>query len=183
MTSNEKIGKALNSSDLTNDQFHTDVDVVAALAFASPLGQMVQGLASAGDKYEIVPTIEELAKVMRRACNKKNMGCSTEKSRLIARQALREWLIRVCRACNGSGHRLRSYNYLSPDLSHTKADGECDHCAGTGRFSPTWDWRLNEMALPDDANQRWFEKRLSMAIDILDSAYSSARREVSKQLW
>ena len=180
MTSSERIGKALNSGNLKNDAYHIDADLIASLAFASKLGQRLQSIASAGFLEEFSPAVVELTRVLKKACNRKKMGCSKGCAEIAAKQALREWLIRICKTCNGTGQQL--YTYTTADAHVEKRKGKCDHCDGTGKFRPTWQWRMEMMELKEDASQDWWAKRIDLAKEIADDAFRAARREVTFQM-
>lgn len=177
MASNERIGAALNSGNLRSDEKHFDADLVAALAFASKLGASLQHVASGGYVAELGPAILELARVMKKACSRRKMGISYADANLAATQALREWLIRICRSCNGTGERLVDYS----GKGKATRKGQCNHCNGTGIFIPTWKWRKDMMRLDAEASQEWWDKRIELGKEIAEDAYRAARRKVTIQ--
>lgn len=182
MASNERIGQALNSKNLRQDELHTDIDVVAALAFASRLGSSLQALKSGGHFSEIHNSIYLLSITLARSGKRKRIGISRDKSEAIARQALFEWLINICRSCNGTGHRLANYS-AAPRMRSRKSSGDsCSHCNGTGIFMPTWAWRKQMMNLGPDESKHWWEKRIEFAKEIAEDAYMTAKRKVTVQL-
>lgn len=179
MSSHERIGRALNSKNLRQDEHHTDADVVAALAFAPQLGASLQALFSAGHTEELSRTVFLLTNTLVRAGRRKRIGFGHRRAETIAQQALLEWTVKVCRSCNGTGSRLASYSF---DAEPVRA-GSCLHCEGTGVFVPLWSWRAQLMQVSDqDPSQDWWEKRLDLAREIIDDAYSTARRKVAAQL-
>lgn len=177
MSSNERIGSALNSSNLKMDELHSDADVVAALAFANKLGIALQHIGSAGQHADINTAVAMLARVLQKACARKKMGISNANAVLAARQALVEWLIRICRTCSGTGEQLLSY--AEPGRNRR---GQCRHCNGTGLFVPQWKWRRQHMELDEGASGDWWDKRINLAKEIAEDAYRSARRKVAVQL-
>jgi hypothetical protein len=179
MASHERIARALNSSNLKQDEQHFDADVVAALAFAPQLGASIHALVLAGHQEEAPRTIRLLTQTLIRAGRRKRIGFGSQRAEVVARQALLEWVIRVCRACNGSGRRLVSYSH---DAEQPTQEDSCSHCEGTGVFTPTWAWRHASMELPPEAEQGWWEKRLDLAKEIMDDAFRSTRRKVTSQL-
>lgn len=180
MSSHERIGRALNSHNLRSDEHHSDADVVAALAFAPQLGASLQLLISAGHTEEVGRTIEYLTLTLVRAGRRKRIGFGKMRAETIARQALLEWTIRVCRACNGTGSKLVSYSH---DAAPVKANDSCDLCDGTGMFLPLWEWRAVLMDINDqDPAREWWEKRIELAKEIIEDAFSTARRRVTAQL-
>lgn len=182
MASNERIGQALNSKNLKQDELHSDIDVVAALAFASRLGSSLQSLKSAGHLNEIGNSIYLLSITLSRAGRRKRIGISKDKAEVVARQALLEWLINICRSCNGTGHKLSSY--AAPPLHKPKRNSSdsCSHCNGTGIFMPSWSWRKQMMNLGPDDSKQWWEKRIEFAKEIAEDAYMAAKRKVTVQL-
>lgn len=180
MATHERIGQALNSKNLRQDEHHADADVVAALAFAPQLGASLQFLISAGHAEEGVRTVEYLTHTLIRAGRRKRIGFGKMRAETIARQALLEWTIRVCRACNGTGNKLASYSH---DADHVKAGDSCDLCDGTGMFLPLWEWRAGLMQINDqDPAREWWEKRIDLAKEIIEDAFATARRRVTSQL-
>lgn len=176
MPSHERIGSALNSGNLRSDELHFDADLVAALAFASKLGIKMQHLGSGMYESELTPAVVELTRVLKKACLRKRLGISYEDANMAAKQGLCEWLIRICRACNGSGQRLLDYS------GKQARKGQCSHCSGTGVFVPTWKWRRDVMGLDREASRDWWDKRIALAKEIAEDAYQSARRKVNVQL-
>lgn len=180
MTSSERIGSALNSGNLKMDDLHADADLIAALAFVSRLGQRLQHVASGGYMSELGPAINELARVLKKACSRKRMGLSMEDAHIVATQAMREWLIKICRTCNGTGERLMSYAATG---GKQQRKGQCPHCSGTGLFIPTWRWRRDVMAIhAREVPREWWEKRIELGKEIAEDAYRSAQRKVSIQM-
>ena len=180
MSSHERIGRALNSHNLRSDEHHVDADVVAALAFAPQLGASLQFLISAGHAEELDRTIGYLTHTLIRAGRRKRIGFGKMRAETIAKQALLEWTIRVCRACNGTGIKLASYSH---DAEPVRAADSCHLCDGTGLFLPLWEWRCDLMQVSDqDPSREWWEKRIELAKEILEDAYSTARRKVTAQL-
>jgi hypothetical protein len=178
MASNERIGAALNSGNLRNDETHFDADLVAALAFVSKLGSQLQHVASGGYVSELQPAIDELARVIKKACSRRKMGISWSDANAAATQAMREWLIRICRSCNGSGERLVDYSGAGKPMRK----GQCNHCNGTGIFIPTWKWRKEVMRLDAEASQEWWDKRIELGKEIAEDAYRAARKKVTFQV-
>lgn len=179
MPSNERIGSALNSGNLRSDELHFDADLVAALSFASRLGVKLQHIASGGYLMELNPAVDELARVLKKSCVRKKLGLSYQDAKIAATQGLREWLIRICRSCNGSGERLADYS----GLGKPARKGQCNHCNGSGIFVPTWRWRKDVMGLGADASKDWWDKRIELAKEISEDAYRSARRKVDFHLF
>lgn len=180
MASHERIGQALNSKNLKQDEQHFDVDVVAALAFAPQLGASLQSLISAGHLEELDRTLTLLTATLLRAGRRKRIGFGKMRAESIAKQALVEWVIRICRACNGTGYRLVSYEV---DAEQPKQNDGCLHCEGTGLFMPTWEWRATLMQVTDeDPAREWWEKRIDLGKEIIEDAFRSARRKVTAQL-
>lgn len=180
MATHERIGRALNSSNLRQDEQHFDADVVAALAFAPQLGASLQALISAGHRDELWRAVSLLTDTLLRAGRRKRIGFGKLRAETIAKQALLEWTIRICRSCNGSGRRLALYTF---DADQPKKDDSCPHCDGTGLFMPVWEWRAQSMGLGDqDPAPHWWEKRIDLAKEILDDAYRVACRRVTDQL-
>lgn len=178
MTSNERIGAALNSKNLRSDELHFDADLVAALSFASKLGINLQHVVSGGYLTDVNPAVVELTRVLKKACGRRRLGMSYHHAQLVSTQALREWLIRICRSCNGSGERLADYSGANKPMRK----GQCSHCNGTGIFIPTWKWRKEVMGLDADASRDWWDKRIEFAKEIAEDAYRSARRKVDMHL-
>lgn len=176
MTSNERIGAALNSGNLRSDELHFDADLIAALAFVSKLGSQLQHVASGGHYAELAPAVRELTRVLKKACGRKKMGISWSDAELASLQAMREWLIKICRTCNGTGQRLLDYS------GKTQRVGQCNHCSGTGLFIPTWKWRKEVMGLDAEASEDWWDKRVELGKQIAEDAYRSARRKVHIQV-
>lgn len=180
MPSHERIGQALNSKNLTQDSTHFDADVVAALASAPELGASLQIFLSAGQSEEAPRVIRLLAQTLLRAGRRKRIGFGRDRAEIIARQSLYEWCIKLCRACNGTGYRLVSYHV---GVEQPKREDECLHCDGTGHFMPTWEWRVDTMAISDQEPVRdWWEKRIDLAKEIIEDAFRVARRNVTRQL-
>ena len=181
MASNERIGTALNSKNLKSDETHFDADLVAALAHASKLGSSLQMAISAGFNEELAPAAEELARVLKKACRRRNWGIGWKAAKVAAQQALVEWILEVCRACNGTGKTLLNYSIDAADQTDQK-ERECPVCNGTGQFIPEWGWRADQMGLDLSDSSGWCGKRIDLAKEIAGDAYRTARRQVSKQL-
>lgn len=184
MPSHERIGRALNSSNLRSKSFHGDVDVVAALAFASALGSSLQSLRSAGNDSELKQSIELLSHALVRGLRHKKIGINRGTAVVVAKQALLEWMIQICKLCNGSGKVLADYSGKPPALKGSGLNS-CLHCEGTGLFHATWGWRQQMLGLiPQDQSRSssWYEKRIDLAKSIAQEAYVSAKRKVSAQL-
>lgn len=180
MTTHERIGQALNSQNLRQDRHHTDADVVAALAFAPQLGASLQSLISAGQHAEAGNTLRLLTVTLLRAGRRKRIGFGKLRAETIARQALLEWMIRICKSCNGTGFRLVSYTF---EAEQPKQGDSCSHCEGTGVFMPTWEWRAQTMSVHDqDPAREWWEKRIDLGKEIIEDAFRAARRKVTVQL-
>lgn len=183
MATNERIGSALNSGNLRADELHHDIEIVAALAFASRLGSTLQALRSAGHNSELQNSIELLSNTLIRAGRRKRIGIGQDRAAVIAQQALLEWMIRICKACNGTGTKLQSYAPPTKfNVPRRKQSDSCWHCNGTGLFMPSWKWRSQMMKLGPDESRDWWEKRIEFAKEIADDAYASARRKVTQQL-
>lgn len=183
MASNERIGRALNSNNLRQDELHSDVDVIAALAFASRLGSSLQSLKSGGHLNQLPDSVYLLSLALIRSGRRKRIGISRDKAEMVSRQALLEWLIQICRSCNGTGHKLSDYT-VKPvrHLRKKNSDDMCPHCNGTGKFMPTWAWRRQMMSLNGEESKAWWEKRIEFAKEIADDAYHGAKRKVTVQL-
>jgi hypothetical protein len=181
MPTHERIGAALNSRNLRADALHSDIDVVAALAFASRLGASLQALRSAGHNNVLDESIRLLSGTLVRAGRRKKIGISPGKAATVARQALLEWMIRICVTCGGSGMRLKSYSVLV-EAPGPRQSEECPHCDGSGLFVPTWKWRAQTMGLGPGESPDWWSKRIDLGKLIADDAFSAARRSVSRQL-
>lgn len=171
MSSNERIGSALNSTNLKSDETHFDTDYIASLALANKLGRKLQHLKSGGYDEELYPAIIELAKVLRKSCNRKKIGLSKDNALLISKQALKEWLIKICRNCNGTGQLQPLYS------AEEFQGGECSHCQGTGIFKPVWKWRKSQMKL-ESGDSEWWDKRIELGKEICEDAYRSAQTKV-----
>ena len=182
MASNERIGQALNSKNLKQDDLHSDIDVIAALAFASRLGSSLQSLKSGGHLNELSKSIYLLSVTLSRSGRRKRINISKDKAEIVARQALLEWLIHICKTCNGTGHRLSDYSAKIPQRPKRNSSDSCYHCNGTGLFIPTWSWRKQMMNLGPDEQKIWWEKRLEFAKEIAEDAYITAKRKVTVQL-
>ena len=180
MTSSERIGTALNSKNLKNDELHNDADIVAALGFANRLGSKLQRVRSGGSTSDMYPAVVHLAVTLKKACRNKRMGISNEAAFKCAEQGLREWLVHICRSCNGTGERLLDYSGVTPGKKRTM--GTCNHCNGTGMFVPLWSWRKQVMALTEEVSGAWWEKRIELAKEIAEDAYRSAQRKVTAQM-
>lgn len=178
MTSNERIGSALNSKNLKSDELHSDADVLAALAFANRLGIMLQHVRSGGHMNSVRTAIDQLSSTLRRACKRKRMGISNEAARICAEQALREWIVGICRSCNGTGERLMDYT----GTAKKRIKGICPHCSGSGMFVPLWSWRRSVMRPTGDMGEDWWVKRLELTKEIIEDAYRSAQRKVTQQM-
>lgn len=179
MTSSERIGMALNSKNLKSDELHNDADIIAALGFANRLGSKLQRI-RAGGEMDFYPAVIHLAATLRKACRNKRMGISNEAAFKCAEQGLREWLVHICRSCNGTGERLLDYSGIKPGKKRTL--GTCTHCSGTGLFVPLWSWRKGVMRLDAEASDAWWEKRVDLAKEIAEDAYRSAQRKVTAQM-
>lgn len=178
MPSNERIGLALNSKNLRSDETHVDSDLVAALAYASSLGGTLQMLVSGGYNEEMAKAATELARVLKKACRRRNWGMSWDAAQKAAKQGLAEWMIGCCRGCNGSGKTLLNYGIDEAD----QKEEQCLICEGTGAFIPTWDWRVEVMSLREADSAVWWGKRIELAKEIADDAFNTARRQVTKQM-
>ena len=172
MSINERIGSALNSKNLKFDETHFDTDYVISLGLANKLGIKLQHLKSGGYDEEIYPAILELTRVLRKSCNRKKIGLSKDNALLISKQALKEWLIKICRNCNGTGQLQPLYS------SEEFKGGECSHCSGTGIFKPVWKWRKSQMKLKSGEDQEWWDKRIELGKEICEDAYRSAQAKV-----
>lgn len=183
MPSNERIGRALNSNNLRSDSQHSDIDIVGALAFTSQLGAALQALYSAGHQIELPRTIELLARTMIRSARRKRIGISLEDARLVSKQALLEWHVRICRFCNGTGAKIASYT-IDAENSQITDGNSCSHCTGTGELVPAWSWRAQSMfgSAHADQDPEWWEKRIDLAREIAEDAYRAAGRRVTTQL-
>lgn len=211
MAIDERIGRALNSSNLKNDEHHVDVDIVGALAFTSQLGASLHQYFTAGHSAEYWSTVRHLSGTLSRVCRRKRLGLSQADSTIVARQALLEWDLRNCRACNGTGVRLLSYaapneesalpaesqlppaggsvrvvkvgDEQSQDSDRQRVDS-CSHCDGTGLFNPLWSWRAGRMEVPEsgDGEEEWWGKRLDLAKEIIEASMRAASRKVAAQV-
>lgn len=184
MPSNERIGRALNSHNLRSDEQHSDIDIVGALAFSSPLGASLQALFSAGHQIEMPRAVELLSRTLIRASRRKRIGLSVRAAGIVSRQALIEWHLRVCRFCNGTGKKLLSYS-AEPDRAQQTDGDKCAHCNGSGEIEPTWAWRAKQMfdsATVEQQSEDYWTKRLDLAREIAEGAYRAAGRRVSRQL-
>ena len=209
MSIDERIGRALNSTNLKNDSHHTDVDIVGALAFASELGASLHQLFTAGHLYEYFAAVRHLSNTLFRVCRRKRLGISRNDATVVARQALLEWDLKICRGCNGTGSRLLSYSAAAelepadpgaqalervppkycasnaePPLSNSgnqQGVACCPLCDGTGMFAPLWSWRREQMNLPlDEADaEEWWAKRVDLARGIIDTAMRAASGAVA----
>ena len=185
MPSHERIGRALNSSNQRSQSFHGDVDVVAALAFASALGSSLQSLRSAGNDSELAKSIGLLSHALIRALRHKKIGINRETAVVVSKQALLEWMIQICKLCNGSGKVLSNYSGKSEPALKAGGSNSCLHCEGTGLFFPTWGWRNQMLGLGSqnqNKNSSWYAKRIDLAKELAQEAYVSAKRKVSAQL-
>ena len=174
MSSNERIGTALNSSNLKTDDTHFDSEIIASLSFASKLGIMLQHMKSGNYITDYVKTSKELSKVLKKSCVRKKLGISYSVSLIVSQQALKEWLINICKFCNGTGHKIPMYS------NEEFKSGECKYCAGTGIFKPVWKWRKSQMKLVS-GDSDWWDKRISLGKEICDDAYRSAQAKVKIQ--
>ena len=182
MTSNERIGQALNSKNLRSDEHHADIDVVAALAFTSKLGASLQHLRSGGQYEEIGDSINLLAITFSRSSRRKRIGVNVRDAEIISKQALLEWMIQICKTCNGTGNSLNNYGAPTVTTPKRNSNDSCYHCSGSGMFMPAWSWRKSQMKLTGDVSREWWEKRIEFAKEIANDAYTAARRKVSVQM-
>lgn len=180
MTSSERIGTAINSKNLRSDELHMDVDVIAALARASNLGASLHHLRSGGQLGEFGAASQATERVLVKACRRKRMGISRDASKKCSAQALYEWMINVCKLCNGTGSKLLNYSVL--EVGEKVESGDCPHCQGSGIFMPIWSWRKKSLGLKGDVSEGWWEKRIELAKEIIEDAYRSANRRVGSQL-
>jgi len=176
MASHERIGSALNSGNLRSDEIHTDVDVVGALGFANRLGAELQHLCSAGQLSSFSRAVALLADTTRRSMRRKKMGISAVDAAKVSCQALKEWLVRACYVCNGTGEVLLNYR------GEEGQKGRCPSCNGTGLYIPTWHERRHHMGLGADEESGWWEKRVDLAKEIAEDAYRSAKARVSFEM-
>ena len=184
MASNERIGRALNSRNLKSDEQHSDIDVIGALAFSSPLGSSLQALFSAGHQIEMPRAVELLSISLIRASRRKRIGMSAKAAEIVSRQALIEWPLKVCRFCNGTGKKVHSYSAKTDVEQQTDGDS-CSHCTGSGEIEPTWEWRAKQMfdsASVEQHSEGYWTKRLDLAREVAEDAYRAAARRVSRQL-
>lgn len=177
MASHERIGAAINSGNLRSDETHSDVDIVGALGFANRLGAELQHLCSAGQLTSFSRAASLLADTLRRSMRRKKMGISANDAELVANQALKEWLVRACYVCNGSGEVLLNYRG-----GEDGTRGMCPSCNGTGLYLPTWHERRHHMGLGVDAEKDWWEKRVDLAKEIAEDAYRSAKSKVTLEM-
>ena len=123
VTSNERIGSALNSKNLKSDELHSDADVVAALAFANRLGISLQHIRSGGHINSATTAVSQLSVTLKRACKRKRMGISNEAAARCAEQALREFISGLNLPADVRSRMLamtpRSYIGLAQSLAKT----------------------------------------------------------------
>lgn len=176
MTSSQRIGRALNSSDLRSDETHEDVDVLAALAFSPTLGSLLHRLSTANDASAFTPAAEAVARQLYRALRKKRHRVDRSAATAVATQALKEWAIGICIQCNGTGRALLEY---VPGADNREAD--CGECRGTGLFRVRWPELRTAVGGMDEDRDRW-EARFTIARGLIDDAYRICRHSVTKQL-
>lgn len=96
-----KYARSVNSSSLTDDERHHQLDALAAVALSSEYGSLFFRAKYADDKG----SIPELIRVWRDQIAKKAKRQRwTQNARVVADESLLYWLDDVCRVCDGKGY-------------------------------------------------------------------------------
>lgn len=161
------IAHALNSHDLSpSDLRETDVDRLAALAFADPLGAALWRIKWGGDKNSLPRATALLVRNSRHVCSDRTM-----RHRLCV-AALNEWLDERCRRCRGRGHLA---------ATATAPVRLCQPCGGTGKARRSDANRARGLGLELSVYRKW-ERRFAAVQSIIVDAELRAFRDIRRQL-
>lgn len=121
----QRYSKATQSSDLTDDQWHTQTDILAAVALSSALGTLLFRVKYANDATTYPTLLEKWLVIVGKKAALRSWP-SHIKITVVAEQSLRHWLHDVCETCAGKGYKVMEG---APILS----DEPCKGCHGTGK--------------------------------------------------
>lgn len=120
----QRYAKAVGSSDLKNDEYHADTDVLAAVALSSKLGATLFRVKYFNDPHSYRQLLDDWSRLVRHKAAQRNWPPSVD-TRDVANRSLRYWFQNTCARCDGLG-----YDKVpgTPMLS----DKACSRCGGSG---------------------------------------------------
>lgn len=133
----ERYAKAVNSSDLRDDERHHSTDVLIAMAMASRMGSLLHRAKHGGDQHSILPLLEAWREMCQARSVKGRWQAVYEE---VADISLWHWLDDICRTCHG-----RKYE-VTPDTP-VLADIICPDCNGDGRKKLQCDEQIRVLVL------------------------------------
>jgi hypothetical protein len=120
-----RYARATQSNNLKSDEFHHDVDSLAAVAMSTELGSMLFRVKFANDATSYVKLAQTWEwEVKKRAAL---AGWPVHvKDETVAKTSLKHWLNDLCPACTGKGVQKKAFE-------ETLSDDACEVCEGGGK--------------------------------------------------
>lgn len=131
-----RYARAVQSNNLKSDEFHHDVDSLAAVAMSTELGSMLFRVKFANDHTSYV----KLAQTWEWEVKKRAALAQWPihiKDETVAKTSLKHWLNDLCPACTGKGVQKKAFE-------ETLSDDPCEVCEGTGKRPVECEPRIKE---------------------------------------
>lgn len=122
----QKYARAIGSSNLQDDQFHHNTEVLAAAALCRDLGTKLFRVKYANDATTYQALLEDWREIVAKKAVLRAWPADVS-PRKIARLSLNHWLNDVCQACTGRG-----YDAVK-GVPTVLSDIPCRACGGTAR--------------------------------------------------
>lgn len=121
----QRYARAVGSTDLHNDEYHSDTDVLAAVALSSALGATLFRVKYFNDPHSYYRILDDWRRLVARKAALRHWPEHIDVDE-VARRSLRYWLHDRCAECDGRGY------YPVPGTPML-SDKACRRCGGSGR--------------------------------------------------
>lgn len=142
----EAVGRALNSSDLSQQEYETAVDRVGALARATDLGRALFHWGYAGDETASRSAFKHLIRKAQRRTRVYKHHKEYPLLERVVKLVLYEWKYQGCIACGGAGE------FVDEDK---KLKIVCQNCRGSGKKRYSDSERIEALQVDVFTYKRW----------------------------
>lgn len=169
----ERYSHSVGSSNLKDDEHHTDTAVLAAVALSSPFASLLFRVKYADDKSSYKQLRTEWIERVTDKADRVHWPTRIKPWR-VAVEALDYWLDDRCKACGGLGYQKHEHAPMLTDVA-------CHICNGAGTipFKCAQEIEKYALGLLDDLNQFAFiggteaMKKEANAMEMIFTAYAS----------
>jgi hypothetical protein len=120
-----RYARATQSNNLKSDEFHHDVDSLAAVAMSTELGSMLFRVKFANDATSYVRLAQTWEWEVKKRAALAQWPIQINDA-MVAKASLKHWLNDLCPACTGKGVQKKPFE-------DALSDDACEICEGTGK--------------------------------------------------